>query len=169
VVDPDGGDVPPGGTGELIIRGETVMKEYWRNPAATAETLRDRWLHTGDLATIDQDGYITLVDRMKDMIISGGRNIYSLEVENALAAHPAVAEIAIVSRKHEEYGETVVAVVNPMPGQTISLDELREFGASWLSGYKLPRELIVRSLPRTPSGKVLKHVLRADIEKHRQN
>ena len=169
VVDPDGGDVPPGGTGELILRGETIMKEYWRNPAATAETLRDGWLHTGDLATIDHDGYITLVDRMKDMIISGGRNIYSVEVENALAAHPAVAEIAIVSRKHEEYGETVVAVVNPMPGQTISLDELREFGAGRLSGYKLPRELIVRPLPRTPSGKVLKHVLRADIEKHRQN
>ena len=164
VVDSDGNDVPPGGTGELIIRGETVMKEYWRNPGATAETLRDGWLHTGDLATIDQDGYITLVDRMKDMIISGGRNIYSVEVENALAAHPAIAEIAIVSRKHEEYGETVVAVVNPMPGQTISLDELREFGASRLSGYKLPRELIVRPLPRTPSGKVLKHVLRADIE-----
>ena len=169
VVDPDGGDVPPGGTGELIIRGETVMKEYWRNPAATAETLRDGWLHTGDLATIDTDGYITLVDRMKDMIISGGRNIYSVEVENALAAHPAIAEIAIVARRHEEYGETVVAVVNPMPGQTISLDELREFGAGRLSGYKLPRELIVRPLPRNPSGKVLKHVLRADIEKHRQN
>jgi acyl-CoA synthetase (AMP-forming)/AMP-acid ligase II len=166
VVDPDGGDVPPGGTGELIIRGETVMKEYWRNPGATAETVRDGWLHTGDLATIDQDGYITLVDRMKDMIISGGRNIYSVEVENALAAHPAVAEIAIVSRRHEEYGETVVAVVNPMPGQTITLEELRGFGAGLLTGYKLPRELILRPLPRNPSGKVLKHVLRADIEKH---
>ncbi|HYB47289.1 MAG TPA: AMP-binding protein, partial [Streptosporangiaceae bacterium] len=159
VVDPGGSDVPPGGTGELILRGETVMKEYWRNPAATAETLRDGWLHTGDLATIDEDGYITLVDRMKDMIISGGRNIYSVEVENALAAHPAVAEIAIVSRKHEEYGETVVAVVNPLPGQTITLEELRDFGASRLSGYKLPRELIVRPLPRNPSGKVLKHIL----------
>jgi len=104
------------------------MKEYWRNPAATAEALRDGWLHTGHLATIDQDGYITLVDRIKDMIISGGRNIYSVEVENALAAHPAIAEIAIVSRKHEIYGETVVAVVNPLPGHTISLQELRDFG-----------------------------------------
>ena len=106
---------------------------------------------------------------MKDMIISGGRNIYSVEVENALAAHPAIAEIAIVSRKHEVYGETVVAVVNPLPGQVITLQELRDFGADKLSGYKLPRELIVRPLPRTPSGKVLKHVLRADIEKHHQN
>jgi len=100
------------------------------------------------------------------MIISGGRNIYSVEVENALAAHPAVAEIAIVSRKHQEYGETVVAVVNPLPGQTITLEELRDFGASRLTGYKLPRELIIRPLPRTPSGKVLKHVLRADLEKN---
>jgi fatty-acyl-CoA synthase len=168
VVDPDGDDVPPGGTGELILRGETVMKQYWRNPTATAETLRGGWLYTGDLATIDRDGYITLVDRMKDMIISGGRNIYSVEVENALAAHPAIAEIAIVARKHEVYGETVVAVVNPLPGQAISLEELRDFGADRLSGYKLPRELILRDLPRTPSGKVLKHMLRADLEKDPQ-
>jgi len=85
-------------------------------------------------------------------------------VENALAAHPAVAEIAIVSRKHPDYGETVVAVVNPRPGQTITLDALREFGAERLSAYKLPRELVVRDIPRNPSGKVLKHVLRADLE-----
>jgi fatty-acyl-CoA synthase len=166
VVDPHGNDVEPGGTGELTLRGETVMKEYWRNPAATAEALRDGWLHTGDLATIDQDGYITLVDRIKDMIISGGRNIYSVEVENALAAHPAIAEIAIVSRKHEIYGETVVAVVDPLPGHTISLQELRDFGADKLTSYKLPRELVIRSIPRNPSGKVLKHVLRADLKKN---
>ena len=142
------------------------MKEYWRNPAATAEALRDGWLHTGHLATIDQDGYITLVDRIKDMIISGGRNIYSVEVENALAAHPAIAEIAIVSRKHEIYGETVVAVVNPLPGHTITLQELRDFGAGKLTSYKLPRKLVIRSIPRNPSGKVLKHVLRAGVEKN---
>jgi len=164
VVDHDGNNVVAGGTGELIIRGETVMKGYWRNPEATADTIRDGWLHTGDIATIDADGYITLVDRMKDMIIAGGRNIYSVEVENALAAHPAVTEIAIVSRKHPDYGETVVAVVNPRPGQTITLDALREFGAERLSAYKLPRELVVRDIPRNPSGKVLKHVLRADLE-----
>ena len=142
------------------------MKEYWRNPTATAEALRDGWLHTGHLATIDQDGYITLVDRIKDMIISGGRNIYSVEVENALAAHPAIAEIAIVSRKHEIYGETVVAVVNPLPGHTISLQELRDFRAGKLTSYKLPRKLVIRSIPRNPSGKILKHVLRADLEKN---
>lgn len=165
VVDRDGKDVAPGGSGELIIRGETIMKEYWRNPEATAETIRNGWLHTGDIARIDADGYITLVDRMKDMIISGGRNIYSVEVENALAAHPAVAEIAIVARKHRDYGETVVAVVKPRPGETVTLDELREFGAEILSAYKLPRELIIRDIPRNPSGKILKHVLRAELEK----
>jgi fatty-acyl-CoA synthase len=164
VVGPDGKDVAPGSTGELIIRGETIMKEYWRKPEATADTIRNGWLHTGDIATIDTDGYITLVDRLKDMIISGGRNIYSVEVENELAAHPAVAEIAVVSRRHPDYGETVVAVVNPRPGHTVTLDELREFGAERLSAYKLPRELVVRDIPRNPSGKILKHVLRADLQ-----
>jgi fatty-acyl-CoA synthase len=166
VVDFRGNDVEPGGTGELILHGETIMKQYWRDPAATAETLRGGWLHTGDLATIDQDGFITLVDRIKDMIISGGRNIYSVEVENALAAHPAIAEIAIIGRKHEIYGETVVAVVDPLPGHAVSLQELRDFGADKLTSYKLPRDLILRSIPRTPSGKVLKHVLRSDLEKN---
>jgi len=164
VVDNDGNDVAPGETGELIIRGETVMKGYWQNPEATAETVRGGWLHTGDVARIDADGYITLVDRMKDMIISGGRNIYSVEVENELAGHPAIAEIAVISRPHPVYGETVVAIVNLRPGQALTLEELREFGAGRLSAYKLPRELVVRSIPRNPSGKVLKHVLRADLQ-----
>ena len=164
IVNTEGIDVAPGGVGELIVRGETVMKEYWRRPEATRDTIRDGWLHTGDIATIDADGYITLVDRMKDMIISGGRNIYSVEVENVLAAHPAVAEVAIVSRKHPDYGETVVAVVNARPGEALSLEELREFGAQYLSAYKLPRQLVLRDIPRNPSGKILKHILRADLE-----
>jgi fatty-acyl-CoA synthase len=163
VVAPDGTDIEPGGAGELVLRGETVMKGYWRKPDATAEAIRHGWLHTGDIATIDADGYITLVDRMKDMIISGGRNVYSVEVENALAAHPAVAEIAIIARPHPDYGESVIAVVDPRPGHTVTLDELREFGADLISKYKLPRELILRKIPRSPSGKVLKHVLRADL------
>jgi fatty-acyl-CoA synthase len=164
IVTPDGVDVEPGAAGELILRGETIMKGYWQNPEATAAAIREGWLHTGDVATIDADGYITLVDRLKDMIISGGRNIYSVEVENALAAHPAVAEIAVISRKHREYGETVVAVVDLRPGHTLTLDELRDFGADLISRYKLPRELVLRSIPRSPSGKVLKHVLRNELE-----
>ena len=163
VVSPAGDDVEPGVAGELLLRGETVMKGYWRKPAETAEAIRDGWLHTGDVATVDADGYITLVDRMKDVIISGGRNIYSVEVENALAAHPAVAEIAVISRPHPDYGETVVAVVDPRPEHTVTLEQLRVFGADLISGYKLPRELVLRKIPRSPSGKVLKHVLRADL------
>jgi acyl-CoA synthetase (AMP-forming)/AMP-acid ligase II len=100
VVDEDGSDVPAGGTGEVVLRGETIMKRYWNKPEATAEALRDGWLHTGDVARIDQDGCITLVDRMKDMIITGGMNVYSVEVENALAAHPEVADCAVVGTPH---------------------------------------------------------------------
>lgn len=165
IVNPDGNDIALGETGELIMRGETMMKGYWRNPEATAATVRDGWVHTGDIATIDADGYITLVDRIKDMIISGGRNVYSVEVEGALAAHPDIAEIAIISRKHPEFGETVIAVVTLLAGRSMTLDELRAFGAERLSSYKLPRELIIRDIPRNPSGKILKHVLRAEIEK----
>jgi fatty-acyl-CoA synthase len=163
IVTPSGADVEPGAPGELILRGETIMKGYWQNPEATADAIREGWLHTGDIATIDADHYITLVDRMKDMIISGGRNIYSVEVENALAAHPAVAEIAVISRKHSEYGETVIAVVDLRPGHALTLDELRDFGADLISKYKLPRELVLRSIPRSPSGKALKHVLRDEL------
>src|SRR5262249_29146188 len=112
VVDDDGRDVEPGGTGELILRGETVMKGYWNRPDATAEALREGWLYTGDVARIDDEGYITVVDRLKDVIITGGMNVYSVEVENALASHPDVLDCAVVGLPHELYGESVVAVVD---------------------------------------------------------
>lgn len=142
------------------MQGETVMKGYWNKPRETAETIRDGWLHTGDLARVDADGYITLVDRMKDMIITGGRNVYSVEVENALAGLPGVADCAVVGRKNEEYGETIVAVVTPLPGCEITLDELRENAGKLISDYKLPRELIIADIPRNPSGKIMKHKIR---------
>ena len=163
IVDPDGHDVAPGGVGEMIMRGETMMKGYWHNPQATAETVRDGWVHTGDLASVDHDGYITLVDRLKDMIITGGRNVYSAEVENALAGHPAVGDIAIVGRPNEEYGESVVAVVTPKDGAAPTLEELRTYGQQYLSSYKLPRELIIDEIPRNTSGKILKHQIRAKL------
>ncbi|WLP91633.1 AMP-binding protein [Gordonia sp. NB41Y] len=163
VVTPDGDDVGPGETGEVIIRGETVMKGYWNKPDATAEAIRDGWLHTGDLATKDADGYMTLVDRLKDMIITGGRNVYSVEVENALAAHPDVLDVAVVSQLDEHFGETIVAVVMPIEGREVTLESLRAFAAEYISDYKLPRELVIRSIPRNPSGKILKHVLRAQV------
>lgn len=163
VVDLDGDDVAPGGVGEMIMRGETMMKGYWGNPEATADTVRDGWVHTGDLANVDEDGYITIVDRLKDLIITGGRNVYSAEVENALSGHPGVGDIAVVGRPDENYGENVVAIVTPREGATITLEDLREYGTKYLSSYKLPRELIIDEIPRNPSGKILKHRIRANL------
>ncbi|MFJ2755410.1 class I adenylate-forming enzyme family protein [Nocardioides sp. NPDC087217] len=163
VVDSQGRDVPTGSTGEVILRGESVMKGYWNNPEATAEALRDGWLHTGDVARIDADGCITLVDRMKDMIITGGMNVYSVEVENALAAHPAVADCAVVGAPHPVYGESVVAVVSPREGCAITLEDLRSHVSALIADYKAPHRLVLGEIPRNPSGKILKHVLREQV------
>lgn len=160
IVDEDGNDTAVGEAGEIIYRGETIMKGYWNKPEATADTLRNGWLHSGDVAVKDAEGYITIVDRMKDMIITGGRNVYSVEVEQALAGHPDVADIAIVGQPHEVFGEMIVAVVTPAEGREVTLEQLNEFGAEYIADYKLPRELIIRPIPRNPSGKILKHVLR---------
>ncbi|MHB1502336.1 MAG: class I adenylate-forming enzyme family protein, partial [Candidatus Dormibacteria bacterium] len=136
IVDGAGRGVGPGAVGEMIMRGETMMKAYWRNPEATAETVRDGWVHTGDLARIDTDGYITLVDRLKDLIITGGRNVYSVEVEKALAGHPGVLEVAVISKPSEEFGETIVAVATLAPGATVTLEELRAFAGERIADYK---------------------------------
>jgi len=161
VVDDAGNDVPPGVVGEMIIRGETVMKEYYKNPQATAEAIRDGWLYTGDLAVLDEDGYLTLVDRKKDMIISGGENVYSTEVEQVLYAHPHVLEAAVIGLPHPVWGEVVTAVVVPKPGHGINVDELQDFCRKSLAGYKIPRKIFfVEQLPRNASGKVLKYQLR---------
>jgi acyl-CoA synthetase (AMP-forming)/AMP-acid ligase II len=144
--------------------GPTMMKGYWNKPEATAETLRDGWVHTGDLTRLDADGYMTLVDRLKDMIITGGRNVYSIEVENAIAAHPAVLDCAVVSRPHADYGESIVAIATLKEGAALDLAELRAFCAERITRYKLPHELIVvDAVPRNPSGKILKQVLRDEF------
>ncbi|GAA4658723.1 class I adenylate-forming enzyme family protein [Arthrobacter cryoconiti] len=163
IVDADGNDAVPGTVGEMIMRGETMMKGYWRKPEATAATIIDGWVHTGDLAQVDAEGFITIVDRLKDMIITGGRNVYSAEVESALADHPAVGDVAVVGRLHDEYGETVVAVVTPRENQTVTLEELREYARERIADYKLPRELVIPAIPRNPSGKILKHQLRDQV------
>lgn len=161
IVDVDGADVAPGEVGELILRGETVMKGYWNKPEATAATIVDGWLHTGDLARLDPDGYMTLVDRLKDLIITGGRNVYSIEVENAIAAHSGILDSAVIARPHAEYGESIVAVAVVQEGIDLTLEGLREFCRDQISSYKLPHELIVvTEIPRNPSGKILKKVLR---------
>ncbi|SHI96066.1 feruloyl-CoA synthase [Desulfatibacillum alkenivorans DSM 16219] len=151
----------PGVVGELCIKGETCMREYYKNPEATAATIIDGWVHSGDLAVMDDEGYITLVDRAKDMIITGGENVYSKEVEDAIAEHPSIADNVIIGVPNEQWGETVMAVVVLTPGASLTIEELREFLETRLADYKRPRLLeIVDMLPRNVSGKVLKFELR---------
>ncbi len=163
VVTADGADVTPDQVGELILRGETIMKGYWNRPEATAETVRNGWLHTGDLATLDADGYITLVDRLKDMIITGGRNVYSVEVEGALAGHPDVLDIAVIGVPHPDYGESILAVVVPTAGTQPTLESLRTWARERIADYKAPHALVIHSIPRNPSGKIQKHLLRREL------
>lgn len=161
IVDIDGNDVAPGEVGELLLRGESIMKGYWNKPEATAETIVDGWLHTGDLTRLDPDGYMTLVDRLKDMIITGGRNVYSVEVENAIAAHPHILDCAVIARTHPEFGESIVAVAVLKEGATLTLDTLRKFCGEHIAHYKVPHDLVITDqIPRNPSGKILKRTLR---------
>lgn len=164
IVGADGEDIQPGEVGEMIMRGETMMKEYWGRPDATAQTVVDGWVHTGDLVQIDDEGFMTIVDRLKDMIITGGHNVYSAEVENALAAYPEIVDIAIIARPSEEWGESIVAVVTPAQEGQPTLEGLKEFAQPLLSSYKIPREIIVDEIPRNPSGKIQKHKIREKLQ-----
>lgn len=163
VVRPDETDVTPGGeVGEVIGRGDNIMKGYWKQPEATEETLRGGWLHTGDLGWIDPDGYIYIVDRLKDMIISGGENIYPREIEELLYRHPKILEAAVYGVPDPKWGEKVIAAVVPRAGQELTPDEITVFCKENLAGYKKPREVIILpALPRNASGKVLKTELRS--------
>ena len=157
VVDDDGTEVPQGEVGEIVIRGHNVMKGYWDRPDATAETIRDGWFHTGDMATVDEDGYFFIVDRKKDMIIRGGYNVYPREIEEVLHEHPAVREAAVVGMPHAELGEEVGAAIALKPGASADAGELREFVKSRVAAYKYPRHLwIVDDIPKGPTGKILK-------------
>jgi long-chain acyl-CoA synthetase len=157
VVDDEDHEVPQGEPGEIVIRGHNVMKGYWNQPDATAEVIRDGWLHTGDIATVDEDGYFFIVDRKKDMIIRGGYNVYPREIEEVLYEHPAVREVAVVGVSHDEYGEEVGAAVALKPGATASAEELREFVKDRVAAYKYPRRVwFVEDLPKGPTGKILK-------------
>ncbi|TRW87803.1 long-chain-fatty-acid--CoA ligase [Mycolicibacterium sp. 018/SC-01/001] len=167
IVDDEMNDVPVGQVGEIVYRAPTLMVGYWNNPEATAEAFAGGWFHSGDLVRQDEDGYIWVVDRKKDMIISGGENIYCAEVENALAAHPDIAEAAVIGRPHPKWGEVPVAVVALRTSlaregdATLSLGDLDTFLTDRLARYKHPRALeIVEALPRNPAGKVLKTELR---------
>jgi acyl-CoA synthetase (AMP-forming)/AMP-acid ligase II len=161
VVDEDGADAPTDVVGELVVRGDQVCAGYWGLPDATAEARRGGWFHSGDLARRDAEGYFHIVDRKKDMILTGGENVYSREVEEVLHEHPAVAAAAVIGAPDEVWGERVVAVLEPRAGQIPDVDEVRAFCRERLAGYKCPREvLVVDELPRNTVGKILKRVLR---------
>ncbi|SIS82111.1 class I adenylate-forming enzyme family protein [Phaeovulum vinaykumarii] len=161
VADADGHPLPPGSLGEIMVRGAPVMPGYWQNPAATARTLRDGWLMTGDIGVLDADGYLTLQDRSKDVIISGGSNIYPREVEDILATHPAVQECAVVGQPSPEWGEEVVAFVVARPGMTADPAALDALCLSQIARFKRPKHYrFVAELPRNAYGKVLKTDLR---------
>ena len=163
VVDAEMHDLPHGEVGEIVYRGPTTMQEYWRNSDATRAAFEGGWFHSGDLVRRDDEGFVYVVDRKKDMIISGGENIYCAEVENVLAGHPGIAEVAVIGRPHERWGETPVAVVVPAdPAQPPTVQELAQWTEGRLAGYKKPTEVIVLAeLPHNASGKVVKHVLRS--------
>jgi acyl-CoA synthetase (AMP-forming)/AMP-acid ligase II len=161
VVDEHGRDTAVGETGEVIVRGDHVMKEYWQLPQETEETLKDGWLHTRDMARVDQDGYIYLVDRKSEMIISGGLNIYPNEVEQVLYEHRAVLEAAVFGVPDKDWGESVKAVVALKPGMKATEQELIDFCKSRLTSYKKPKSIdFMTSLPKSPEGKVLRRAMR---------
>jgi fatty-acyl-CoA synthase/feruloyl-CoA synthase len=162
VVDEHGVDTPPGAVGELVFRGEAITKGYWGQPEATAEVLKDGWLHTGDLMHVHADGALRLVDRLKDVIITGGRNVYSAEVEQAIANHPDVVDVAVVGRPHPEWGATVTATVTVTPGSVVTAEELREHCTALIAGYKIPRHFEFGPVPRNATGKIQKHLLRGN-------
>jgi long-chain acyl-CoA synthetase len=157
VVDDEGEEVPQGEVGEIVIRGYNVMKSYWQRPEATAETIVDGWLHTGDMGRIDEDGYFYVVDRKKELIIRGGYNVYPREIEEVLYEHPAVREAAVLGVPHDEYGEEVGAAVALKDGASATPEELRDYVKEQVAAYKYPRVVwIVDDLPKGPTGKILK-------------
>ena len=152
----------PGGIGEIVCRSAQNMKGYWNDADATAEVLRDGWLHTGDAGYFDQDGYLHIHDRIKDVIISGGENVYPAEIERALAAHPSVADVAVIGVPHDRWGEVPKALVVRKPNSDVSADVLIAFCAGRIAGYKVPSSIeFMDALKRNASGKLLKHELRA--------
>src|SRR5437016_3041427 len=161
VVDDRDRELPSGEVGEVVTRSDCVMEGYWNNPAASAETLRGGWLHTGDLGSFDEDGFLTLRDRSNDMIISGGSNIYPREIEEVLLRHPDLVEASVVGRPHPEWGEEVVAFAAARPGVKVAAEALDRLCLEHIARFKRPRHYrLFDSLPKNNYGKVLKTELR---------
>jgi acyl-CoA synthetase (AMP-forming)/AMP-acid ligase II len=163
IAGPDDRELPRGEIGEIVARGPTVMQGYWNRPEASAEAVRDGWMHTGDMGRMDKSGYVTVVDRLKDMIITGGENVYSAEVENVVATHPCVAAVAVIALPDERWGERVHAVIVPRPGADADAAAIDAHCRAGLAGYKIPRSIeFVETLPLSGAGKVLKTELRRE-------
>ena len=164
IVDDAGVELPGGETGEILVKSESVIAGYWNNPEETANAIRDGWFYTGDLGYLDDERYLFVVDRKKDMVISGGVNIYSKEIESVLYRHPAVLEAAVIGLPDEEWGEVVTAVISTRPGREMTGQELIDYCSQFLAGYKKPKKvLFLDELPKNPSGKILKRVLRSNL------
>jgi fatty-acyl-CoA synthase len=160
IVDNNGAPCAPGEIGEIVIRGPHVMSRYWRRPEATAETLVDGWLHSGDLGRTDANGYVYVVDRKRDMIISGGVNLYPRDIEEVIAAHPGVGEVAVFGIPDEKWGESIAACIVLRKGATATADDIVRFAGERIARFKIPKLIeFVSELPKNPSGKVLKRVL----------
>jgi long-chain acyl-CoA synthetase len=162
IVDEKGKEMPAGEVGEIIIRSKQVMKGYWNMPEETAKSIRNGWFYTGDAGYKDKDGYVYIHDRVKDMIVSGGENVYPAEVENALMKHPDVQDVAVIGIPDDRWGEVPLAIVVRKPNVTVSEDDIVAFGRTQLAGFKTPKKVVwADALPRNPSGKILKKDLRA--------
>jgi long-chain acyl-CoA synthetase len=165
VVDPEGKEVPVGDVGELWIRGPNVVKGYWGKPEATAQAFSEGWFHTGDIARLDEEGFVYIVDRAKDMLIRGGENVYCVEIEGVLYEHPAIADAAVIGIPHPVLGEEVGAIIQVRPGSTVTEGEVQEHVAARLAAFKVPVRVwfVDEALPRNPAGKILKRQLREEL------
>ena len=158
-MDEQGLDVVPGEVGELIVKGDGVMTCYYKNPEATAETIKDGWLYTGDMAREDEDGFIYLVDRKKDVVISGGENIYPVQIEDFLRSHPQIKDVAVIGLPHVRLGEITAAIIELKEGESCTEDQINHFCLA-LPRYKRPRKIFFDKVPRNPTGKIEKPALR---------
>jgi acyl-CoA synthetase (AMP-forming)/AMP-acid ligase II len=169
IVDDKGKPCAPFEVGEILMKGRSVMKGYWNRPEATAEVIRDGWFHSGDAGYLDADGYLFIHDRVKDMIVSGGENVYPAEVESVLYSHPEVADVAVIGVPDERWGEAVKAIVVRRPGSSVSEEQLMDYCQGKVAGYKRPRSVdFAEALPRNPTGKILKRELRERYWKGRE-
>jgi fatty-acyl-CoA synthase len=164
LMNPDGTMAPPGERGEIVVRSSLVMRGYYKNPEATAEASAFGWHHTGDIGFIDDEGFLHIVDRAKDMVITGGFNVYSTEVEQALMSHPAIADCGVIGLPDEKWGERLTAVLQLRPGQTIDIAEVQAFVKGQIGSVKTPKQIEVwDDLPRSKVGKVLKTEIKKQL------